>query len=179
VPTNMVSGPLAEWLGFSTFFVVVMFASVPSVWAAFKAPFPHRAETEGGAAAGDQPLTTADDPARLDPAQRAVQLLAGRASLFAMLNILTILLVDAKILGTLQGHAVGSGMTQFGFLIGSGVAKLFFAWRTFQLAGEAAAAARSTGEQVYLGNARGAKAATWVCAAVSLAVLAFGARMAF
>jgi PAT family beta-lactamase induction signal transducer AmpG len=40
VPTAMVSGPLAEWLGFSTFFFVVMFASVPSVLAAWRAPVP-------------------------------------------------------------------------------------------------------------------------------------------
>lgn len=180
VPTNMISGPLAEWLGFSTFFVVVMFASIPSVWAALKAPFPHRTEeansTEGE---GDQPLLTADDPTRLQPAQRNVQVIAGRASLFAMLTILTILLVDAKILGTLQGHAAGSGMTQFVWLLGVAAVKLFFSGRTFQLAGEAAEAARLTGEKVYLGNARGAKIATLVCGIVSVAVLAFGARMAF
>src|SRR5262249_16313973 len=35
VPTAMISGPMAEWLGFSTYFLVVMFASVPSVLAAF------------------------------------------------------------------------------------------------------------------------------------------------
>ena len=40
VPTNMMSGPLGEWLGFSTYFLVVMVASVPSAWAAWRAPFP-------------------------------------------------------------------------------------------------------------------------------------------
>ncbi len=174
VPTNMISGPLAEWLGFSTFFVVVMFASVPSVWAAFKAPFPHRAEEADGEAAA-----LLDDPAQLTPLQRTVQLLAGRASLFAMLNILMILIVDAKILGTLQGREAGQGMTQFLLLLCSAAAKVFFATRTFQLAAEATTTAQADGETVYLGNARGAKIATWVCAAVGAGVLAFGAKMAF
>jgi MFS transporter, PAT family, beta-lactamase induction signal transducer AmpG len=35
VPTAMISGPLAEAVGFSTVFFIVMFASVPSAWAAF------------------------------------------------------------------------------------------------------------------------------------------------
>ena len=40
VPTQMISGPLADWLGYQTFFVVVMLATVPSLLAAWWAPFP-------------------------------------------------------------------------------------------------------------------------------------------
>jgi PAT family beta-lactamase induction signal transducer AmpG len=40
VPTQMASGPLADWLGYRTFFVFVMLASIPSVWVAWRAPFP-------------------------------------------------------------------------------------------------------------------------------------------
>ena len=179
VPTTMISGPLAEWLGFSTFFLVVMFASVPSVLAAWRAPFPLKEDEQHAHGDSTVATLTVDDPTRLTSVERAVQLLAGRASIFAMLNILTILLVDAKILGSLQGQAAGTGRTQFILLLGVAAAKIFFGWRTFQLAGEAAAAAGATGEKAYLGNARGAKIATLVCGAATLAVLAFAARMAF
>ena len=179
VPTAMISGPLAEWLGFSTFFFVVMFASVPSVLAAWRAPFPQRDDDH--AAVGDSAIAviTVDDPSRLSAAEQAVQKTAGRASIYAMLNILTILIVDAKILGSLQGQAAGTGMTQFALLLGVTVVKAFFSWRTFQLAGEAAIEAGRGGEKNYLGNARGARIATLVCAVVTFLVLAFGARMAF
>ena len=174
VPTNMISGPLAEWLGFSTFFVVVMFASVPSAWSAFKAPFPRAADDSAKAAEG----ITADDPTVLGPAERAVQLLAGRASIYAMLNILTLLLADAKILGSLQGKAAGTGKLQFIFLLGTTVLKVFLSVRTFQLAAKAAAASVSA-PNAYAGNARGAKITTGLCGLVTLLVLAFGVRMAF
>ncbi len=179
VPTAMISGPLAEWLGFSTFFFVVMFASVPSIIAAWRAPFPLPDDAPPGDSGTANEMITIDDPTRLSPVERTVQLIAGRASLFAMLNILVVLIVDAKILGSLQGQAVGSGKTQFLLLLGSAALKIFLATRTFRLASEAAATALPAGEKNYLGNARGAKIATWICAVASVAVLAFGARMAF
>jgi MFS transporter, PAT family, beta-lactamase induction signal transducer AmpG len=40
VPTQMVSGPVADWLGYKSFFLFVMFASLPSIYAAWRAPFP-------------------------------------------------------------------------------------------------------------------------------------------
>lgn len=44
VPTQSISGWLADELGYRNFFIFVMIASIPSVIAAWKAPFPH-AET--------------------------------------------------------------------------------------------------------------------------------------
>ncbi len=44
VPTQMVSGPLADHLGYQTYFIVVMFAAIPSVLGAWFAPFPRKAE---------------------------------------------------------------------------------------------------------------------------------------
>jgi MFS transporter, PAT family, beta-lactamase induction signal transducer AmpG len=41
VPTQMASGPLADKLGYESFFLFVMVASIPSVLAAWKAPFPN------------------------------------------------------------------------------------------------------------------------------------------
>lgn len=179
VPTAMISGPLAEWLGFSTFFFVVMFASVPSVLAAWRAPFPQKDDDHGAVEGSTTALVTVDDPTRLSAVEQSVQKIAGTASIFAMLNILTILIFDAKILGSLQGQAPGSGQTQFALLLGVLGVKGFFSWRTFALAGAAAAAARPTGEKNYLGNARGAKIATMICGLVSLLVLAFAAKVAF
>jgi PAT family beta-lactamase induction signal transducer AmpG len=49
VPTQMASGPLADWMGYRNFFIFVLVASIPSVIAAWFAPFPNA--TEGGKAA--------------------------------------------------------------------------------------------------------------------------------
>ena len=174
VPTNMISGPLAETLGFSTFFFVVMFASIPSAWAAFKAPFPYKSD-----ATGEDATITPDDPSRLTAVERAAQLLTGRASMYAMLNILTLLIADAWILGTLQGKSAGEGKLQFLLLVGTAAVKGFFSLMTFRLAAANADEAARSGDTVYSGNARGAKIATLVCAAATFAVLAFGAKMAF
>jgi hypothetical protein len=94
-----------------------------------------------------------------------------------MLNLVTILIVDAKILGSLQGRAAGQGLTQLGLLLAVAGGKLVLSWQTFRCAAAAAAASRAS-EKNYLGNARGAKVVTVVCAAVSVAVLAFAARVA-
>ncbi len=40
VPTQMASGPLADWLGYRHFFLFVMVATIPSLLAAWFAPFP-------------------------------------------------------------------------------------------------------------------------------------------
>jgi MFS transporter, PAT family, beta-lactamase induction signal transducer AmpG len=40
IPTQMVSGPLADMLGYKSYFLFVMVASIPSVIAAWLAPFP-------------------------------------------------------------------------------------------------------------------------------------------
>jgi PAT family beta-lactamase induction signal transducer AmpG len=179
VPTAMVSGPLAEWLGFSTFFLVVMLASIPSVLAAWNAPFPLKDDEGQDAGGSSMAMVTVDDPTRLSPIEATVQALAGRASVYAMLNILTILILDAKILGSLQGQEAGTGKVQFALLLCVVVLKGFLAWRTYSLASAAAAVAEPASERHYLGNARGAKVATLICGVVTACVLAFAARMAF
>lgn len=167
VPTTMASGPLADWLGFKTFFLVAMFASIPSVIAAWRAPFPLK---DGEMTDG----TTVDDPTRLTEAERKIQILAGRASMWAMANVLTLLIVDAFILGKLQGLERGHGLVQFCFLLVVATAKGLMSYQAFKHAGAA-----NTGETAYRANARGARIATVVCGVVSLGILAFGAHMAF
>ncbi|MEP7051482.1 MAG: MFS transporter [Pseudomonadota bacterium] len=41
IPTQMASGPLADWLGYKAFFIFVLVASIPSMIAAWLAPFPN------------------------------------------------------------------------------------------------------------------------------------------
>ena len=181
VPTTMASGPLAEWLGFSTFFIVVMFASVPSVWAAWKAPFPlENLKMPPATASGEraEPITP-DDPSELTAGAREVQVLAGRASIYAMLGVLTVLLIDAKILGSLEGGAAGGGRVQFYLLLGSAVLKLFLAQRTYRYAREASTVAVRVEDTVYWRNGRGALIATALVAIVSVLVLVFVGRQAF
>lgn len=59
-PTQMLSGPVADWLGYRHFFVFVLVASIPSVIAAWKAPFPI---DEKKAAAEDDSVPPAAVPA--------------------------------------------------------------------------------------------------------------------
>jgi PAT family beta-lactamase induction signal transducer AmpG len=178
-PTTMISGPLAEWLGFSTFFVVVMFASVPSVWAAYKAPFPLDGDDHPGPSDAEATgvVITPDDPTRLSEAEQVVQRTAGRASVYAMINILTILILDAKILGSLQGKAAGNGRIEFGLLAACAVLKLFFSLRTFKFANQALAESAACPGNAYLANARGAKIATWICAVVTVIILFTGYKL--
>lgn len=51
VPTQMASGPLADWLGYKSFFILVMVATIPSLIAAKFAPFPL---SEDSAKGGDE-----------------------------------------------------------------------------------------------------------------------------
>jgi MFS transporter, PAT family, beta-lactamase induction signal transducer AmpG len=184
VPTNMISGPLAEWLGFSTFFFVVMFASVPSAWAAFKAPFPLQGkEGKEGEAEGssEQNVITIDDPSRLTPEQRDVQARAGRASMYAMLTILVVLVLDARFLGSLKEVDRGSNarVAYFVLLLADAGLKVFLGARAFKAASEAEKAGARIGDTAYSGNARGARVATMIAGVFSLAALALGASLAF
>ena len=177
VPTNMISGPLAERLGFSTFFLVVMVASVPSVWAAWKAPFPVKNDdpADGEVPATGVTSSTSDDLTRFGDTERRVQVLAGRASIYAMLNVLTILLIDTRALGTLQSE--GPGWIPLSVLVASVGLKLYFTHRTYRIAGSAENETDHAQGCVYLGNARGAKAVTIICGAASCAVLVLAAKL--
>lgn len=186
VPTNMISGPLAEWLGFSTFFFVVAFASVPSAWAAFKAPFPLEmgSKKEGPGAQskpGEDNVITLDDPSMLTRDQRGVQVLAGRASMFAMLNILVILVIDSRVLGSLREadpHSTAR-LVCFVILVALAAVKVAIGRITLRKVNEVEAEASRVRETIYVGNARGAKWATLVCAAVGVAVVGLGAALTF
>jgi PAT family beta-lactamase induction signal transducer AmpG len=48
VPTQMISGPLADHFGYKAYFIIVMFAAIPSVLSAVYAPFPRKFGSESG-----------------------------------------------------------------------------------------------------------------------------------
>jgi len=52
VPTQMVSGPLADHFGYKTYFIIVMVAAIPSVLGAVFAPFPRKPGEGHAVAAG-------------------------------------------------------------------------------------------------------------------------------
>jgi PAT family beta-lactamase induction signal transducer AmpG len=94
-----------------------------------------------------------------------------------MINILAILILDAKFLGSLQGKAAGNGQIEFGLLVACAALKLFLSLRTFKFANQAVAESAACPGTAYLGNARGAKIATWICAVVTVVVLFTGYKL--
>ena len=88
VPTQMVSGPLADWLGFRPFFWVVLLATVPSLITAWLAPFPNAAE---GGPIATEPDVVDDGPRRW----------AQRATIRALLALGAFLYIDTLVLGWL------------------------------------------------------------------------------
>jgi PAT family beta-lactamase induction signal transducer AmpG len=110
--------------------------------------------------------------------EQKVQAIAGRASIYAMLNILVILIFDAKILGALQGKEAGAGKTQFVLLLVTAVFKLFLSVRAYSLANQATDESNRSGETVYARNARGARIATLICGVGTVIVLVVGAKLA-
>jgi MFS transporter, PAT family, beta-lactamase induction signal transducer AmpG len=125
--------------------------------------------------------------------ERTVQGIAGKASIFAMLNILTILIVDAWALGALRGLD-GSAETSFlGVAIATEKMRIFalailglsfafkmqFSLKTYSLSHHAHAVAAPSGEKAYAGNARGAWITTLICGVTSALVLFIAFQLAF
>ena len=46
VPTQMASGPLADYFGYKTYFIIVMVAAIPSILGAMIAPFPRKPDED-------------------------------------------------------------------------------------------------------------------------------------
>ncbi len=53
IPTQMASGPLADKLGYRHFFLLVVVVSIPSIIAAWLAPFPNTPDADSGAGNDD------------------------------------------------------------------------------------------------------------------------------
>jgi PAT family beta-lactamase induction signal transducer AmpG len=175
VPTAMISGPLAHSLGFSAFFLVVIAASVPSAWAAFKAPFPileSETKREGST------VITVDDPTRLSPQQISIQHTAGRSAMFAMLMTLTFLVIDAFLLGKLQpteGEPPPSHVFLW-LLFGNVVLKLYLAAQAWKASSLALAEADRHQDKTYSSNAKGSRIVVVICCLVTPVVLYLGLK---
>ena len=94
VPTQMISGPLADAMGFFPYFAVVMVATIPSLIAAWLAPFPSDV---------DRPHK-GEDMSQADPGRR----LARRATAYALMALGLFLYVDTLGLGWLSSAQAGS-----------------------------------------------------------------------
>ena len=175
VPTAMISGPLAEHFGFAAFFVIVMFASVPSVWAAWRAPFPlpptALVDLQGN-------VVTDDDPSRLTLRQRRMQRMAGRASMHAMLQLLLILVVDTRMLGQMQASGGGAAVVPLAALGLCALLKSWLCWKTWRWARLARRVRGGIDVHAYRRNARGALAASGLAAIASVVVLVAGCSLA-
>lgn len=55
IPTQMASGPLADWMGYRAYFIFVIVATIPSLIAAKLAPFPRRPDATHELAGDDAP----------------------------------------------------------------------------------------------------------------------------
>jgi PAT family beta-lactamase induction signal transducer AmpG len=51
IPTQWASGKIADEVGYKIYFIIVMFAAIPSILGAWFAPFPRKQETDTPAAA--------------------------------------------------------------------------------------------------------------------------------
>jgi PAT family beta-lactamase induction signal transducer AmpG len=63
VPTQSISGKLADMMGYKTFFIFVLVASIPSVIAAWKAPFPNPPDVSGEGEGESEPPASPAQPA--------------------------------------------------------------------------------------------------------------------
>lgn len=105
VPTQMVSGPLAQSMGFKEFFWLVMVAAIPSLIAAWFAPFPQLKAPNEETAVDDESLLTEDD--------KTAQTAARRATIWALLGFVIFLYVDVLSLGWLSGVESGGALVVF------------------------------------------------------------------
>ena len=167
VPTQMVSGPLADMMGFKEFFWLVMAACIPSLVAAWFAPFPQLA-------APDEE-TSVDDPSLLNQDDKVVQAAARRATIFALLSVVIFLYPDVLCLGWMSGVETGTALATF--LVVFAITTPLKIW----LALKAIFAGRSALQQAnplaggkpYLSNAKGGVIGGFIMLAVSAALTVF------
>lgn len=105
VPTQMVSGPLAESMGFKEFFWLVMAAAIPSLIAAWFAPFPQLG-------APSEELSV-DDDSLLSEDEKQQQIAARRANIWALLAFVVFLYPDVLFLGWMSGVESGGVLVAF------------------------------------------------------------------
>ena len=171
VPTQMASGPLADSMGFKSFFLFVFIAAVPSLAAAWFAPFPQSESTDDD--------SSIDDDLR-DENDQLMQAAARRATILALLAAALFLYPDVLAMGWMSSTKNGAWLAFLLILIGcTTVLKLVLSARAIT-AGRAALALSRTlrGGKAYVSNATGAIIGGAVMIAVSLALSVVCARHA-
>ena len=162
VPTQMVSGPLAMSLGFKEYFWFVMFACIPSIVAAWFAPFPQQA-------APDEE-TSVDDPSLLTEDEKKMQEASKWGNIYALLAIAAFLFIDVLALGFLDGAKYGAVAAGLLALMGlTTLLKLYLSSRAIAAGRGALGLSRSLQNVgAYLSNAKGAMVGGFIMIAITL-----------
>jgi PAT family beta-lactamase induction signal transducer AmpG len=178
VPTQMVSGPLAHSLGFREYFLFVVLLSGPSLAAAWFAPFPQPVAVGAAAGASADGDAHVDDPARLTPDDRALQLASGRANAWAVGAVAAFLFIDVLVLGFLSTARSGGLLALlFAALAASTLLKIWLSLQGLGSARRALAAASPTARRgPYASNARGALVASVAMLLVTLGIGGYAAK---
>jgi PAT family beta-lactamase induction signal transducer AmpG len=166
VPTQMASGPLADTMGFRSYFLFVFIAAIPSLAAAWFAPFPQSESTDDD--------ISVDDPHRLDETERTMQAAARRATIPGLLAAaLFLLFPDILAFGWLSTAKSGGWLVFLLLLVAaSTILKVWLSIRAIA-AGRAALdlSKKLSGGKAYVSNAKGAVIGGGVMLAVSIGVI--------
>ena len=168
VPTQMASGPLADSMGFKSFFFFVFVAAVPSLAAAWFAPFPQTESKDDD--------TSVDDEERLNEDEKKMQAAARHATILALLSAALFLYPDILSIGWMSSTQSGAWLAFFLLLIAfTTVLKVVLALRAIAAGRSAMALSpRFPRGHAYVSNAKGAiiggavmigvsAALAWVC----------------
>jgi PAT family beta-lactamase induction signal transducer AmpG len=172
VPTQMASGPLADSMGFKSYFLFVFVAAVPSLAAAWFAPFPQSESKEDDSSVDDAHRLDEDDKKMQEAARRATILALGAAALFLYPDVLSI--------GWMSSATSGTWLVFLLLLMGATtVFKVLLSLRAIR-AGRAALAlsSRLQGGKAYVSNAKGAVLGGAVMIAVSVVLAGVCVRKA-
>ncbi len=161
VPTQMVSGPLADMMGFKPFFWLVLLAALPSLIAAWFAPFPQLAAPDEETAVDDESLLTSDE--------KQAQAAARRATMYALLATALFLLVDVLFLGWMSGAEHGTTLLLFMLLLcATTFFKILWSLKALRLGRVATSLIQGlAGGKAYMSNAKGAVAGGGIMLLVS------------
>ena len=172
VPTQMVSGPLADNLGFREFFWLVMVFAIPSLVAAWFAPFPQLGAPDEH--------TSVDDPGLLDEAEKKSQAAARRATIYSMLAIVVFLYPDVLSLGWMSSTESGGWLAFFLVLIaGTTLLKAWLGIKGIALGRQALSVIGQPPKgKAFLSNARGAVIGGGIMLAVTVVLAGFCVRKA-
>ena len=158
---------MADNMGFREFFWLVMVAAIPSLVAAWFAPFPQlKAPDEH---------TSVDDESLLDDTEKRSQAAARRATIYAMLAVVVFLYPDVLSLGWMSSTESGAWLAFFLVLIAvTTLLKAWLAMKGIALGRQALAVIDQLPKgKAYLSNAKGAVIGGGIMVAVTVVLAGF------